>query len=160
ASCPHRAGSCRAREKYPARGWERHWRPGAGTGTELSVEYPYHASRSLRWHSMRRLPNFISGCRLATAPVLLLLAWYCYARAFLAVTTVSFASDVLDGYLARRLGQTSELGARLDSVGGFVIYCTLPLGAWWLWPAMVRRELPWFLTVLASCVLPPLVARW
>ena len=109
---------------------------------------------------MRHLPNLISGCRLATAPVLLLLAWHGYAHAFLAVTTASFASDVLDGYLARRLGQTSDLGATLDSAGDFVIYLTLPLGAWWLWPAMVRRELPWFLTVLASCVLPPLVARW
>jgi len=109
---------------------------------------------------MRHLPNLISGCRLATAPVLLLLAWHGYAHIFLAVTTASFASDVLDGYWARRLGQTSDLGATLDRVGDFVIYLTLPLGAWWLWPAMVRRELPWFLTVVASCVLPPLVARW
>ncbi len=104
------------------------------------------------------IPNLISGCRLATAPVLLLLAWYGYPQAFLAVTTASFASDVLDGYLARRLGQISELGAKLDSVGDFVIYITLPLGAWWLWPDIVRRESPSFIAVLASCVLPPLVA--
>jgi CDP-diacylglycerol--glycerol-3-phosphate 3-phosphatidyltransferase len=109
---------------------------------------------------MRHIPNLISGCRLATAPVLLLLAWYGYSRTFLALTTASFASDVLDGYLARRLGQTSELGAKLDSIGDFVIYITLPLGAWWLWPDMARREIPAFLVVLASCVLPPLVAFW
>jgi phosphatidylglycerophosphate synthase len=114
----------------------------------------------MKAHSMRHIPNLISGGRLATAPVLLLLAWYGYAHAFLAVTTASFASDVLDGYLARRLGQTSALGATLDSVGDFVIYITLPLGAWWLWPEMVRRELPFFIAVLASCVLPPLVAFW
>ena len=95
---------------------------------------------------MRHIPNLISGCRLATAPVLLLLAWYGYSQAFLAITTASFASDVLDGYLARRLGQTSELGAKLDSVGDFVIYITLPLGAWWLWPDMARREIPVFIS--------------
>jgi CDP-diacylglycerol--glycerol-3-phosphate 3-phosphatidyltransferase len=109
---------------------------------------------------MRHIPNLISSGRLVLAPVLLLLAWYGYAHAFLAVTTASFASDVLDGYLARRLGQTSALGAKLDSVGDFVIYTTLPLGAWWLWPDMVCRELPFFIAVLASCVLPPLVAFW
>ena len=114
----------------------------------------------MKWHNMRHLPNIISICRLATTPVLLLLAWYGYAHTFLAVTTASFASDVLDGYLARRLGQTSALGAKLDSVGDFVIYITLPLGAWWLWPEMVRREIPFFIAVLASCVLPPLVAFW
>jgi CDP-diacylglycerol--glycerol-3-phosphate 3-phosphatidyltransferase len=107
---------------------------------------------------MRHLPNLISGCRLATAPVLLVLAWYGYAHTFLVVTAASFASDVLDGALARRLGHTSALGAKLDSVSDFVLYLTLPLGAWWLWPAIVRRESPLFLTVLACCVLPPLVA--
>jgi hypothetical protein len=46
---------------------------------------------------MRHLPNLISGCRLATAPVLLVLAWYGYAHTFLVVTAASFASDVLNG---------------------------------------------------------------
>jgi len=103
------------------------------------------------------LPNLISGCRLVTTPILLVLAWYGYGTAFLVGATACFASDVLDGYLARRLGQTA-LGARLDSVSDFVLYITLPLGAWWLWPRIMRRESFFFLTVLASCVLPPLVA--
>ena len=92
-----------------------------------------------------------------TTPILLVLAWYGYGTAFLVGATACFASDVLDGYLARRLGQTA-LGARLDSVSDFVLYITLPLGAWWLWPRIMRRESFFFLTVLASCVLPPLVA--
>jgi phosphatidylglycerophosphate synthase len=104
------------------------------------------------------LPNLISGCRLVTTPILLVLAWYGYGKAFLAGTTACFASDVLDGYLARRFQQMSALGARLDSVSDFVLYITFPLGAWWLWPAIIRRESPFILTVLASCVLPPLVA--
>lgn len=104
------------------------------------------------------LANLISTGRLATAPVLLLLAWYGYAWTFLAVMAASFASDVVDGYVARRLGQTSELGARLDSIGDFVVYVTLPLGAWWLWPAIVYRERGALLLILACCLCPPLVA--
>ena len=37
----------------------------------------------------------------ATAPVLLCLAWYGYPYTFLVITAASFASDVLDGTLAR-----------------------------------------------------------
>jgi CDP-diacylglycerol--glycerol-3-phosphate 3-phosphatidyltransferase len=104
------------------------------------------------------LPNLISVCRLLTTPILLLLAWCGYGKAFLVGTIACFASDVLDGYLARRFGQESLLGARLDSASDFVLYMTLPLGAWWLWPAIVLRESSFFLAVLASCVLPPLLA--
>jgi phosphatidylglycerophosphate synthase len=77
---------------------------------------------------MRYIPNLISGCRLAAVPVLLLLAWYGYPHTFLIVTAASFASDVLDGFLARRFGQTSSLGATMDSVSDGVLYITLPLG--------------------------------
>ncbi len=104
------------------------------------------------------VPNIISVCRLVTTPILLVLAWYGYGTAFLVGATACFASDVVDGYLARRLGQRSALGARLDSVSDFVLYITLPLGAWWLWPAIVLRESSFFLIVLASSVLPPLLA--
>jgi phosphatidylglycerophosphate synthase len=104
------------------------------------------------------LPNLISVCRLVTTPILLVVAWYGYGKTFLVGATACFASDVLDGYLARHLEQRSALGARLDSVSDFVLYITLPLGAWWLWPVIMRRESSFFLTVLASCVLPPLVA--
>jgi phosphatidylglycerophosphate synthase len=107
---------------------------------------------------MMRLPNLISTCRLAAAPVLLVLAWYGYARLLLVVLVVSFASDVLDGYLARRFGQVSELGTRLDSIGDFAIYSTIPLAAWWLWPGIVRREAPFFIVVIVSFTLPPLLA--
>ncbi|MDH3598796.1 MAG: CDP-alcohol phosphatidyltransferase family protein [Candidatus Tectomicrobia bacterium] len=102
-----------------------------------------------------QLPNLISVLRLGTAPVLLWLAWYGYSRAVLVALGVSFASDVLDGYLARRLGQTSALGAQLDSVGDFAIYVTIPIVGWWLWPDIIRREAPYFIAVIASTILPP-----
>lgn len=105
-----------------------------------------------------QLPNLISVCRLATVPILLILAWHGYRRAVLTILVVSFASDVLDGYIARRLGQTSELGAKLDSLGDFAVYMTLPLAWWWLWPDIARHETPYIITVIASLTIPPLIA--
>lgn len=103
------------------------------------------------------LPNLISITRLTMAPVLLGLAWLGYARTAIVILVMSFASDALDGYLARRLGQASQLGARLDSVGDFAIYMTVPLLAWWLWPDILRRESPYFIAVIASTILPPVI---
>ena len=105
-----------------------------------------------------QLPNLISALRLALAPVMLALAWNGYPRTFLAVMMASFASDVLDGYLARKLGQTSELGAKLDSIGDFIVYTTIPVAGWWLWPDMMRREALFVITVIVSCTLPPAIA--
>jgi CDP-diacylglycerol--glycerol-3-phosphate 3-phosphatidyltransferase len=63
-------------------------------------------------------------------------------------------SDAIDGFIARKLQQTSELGARLDSYGDFATYLSLPICAWWLWPEIIRAELPFILTALASYLCP------
>jgi len=109
---------------------------------------------------MMQIPNLISLLRLSMAPVLLWLGWYNYSHTVLVVLVVSFASDVLDGYLARRLGQTSDLGARLDSVADFAIYLTIPLVGWWLWPSIMRREAPYFIALIASTILPPIIGYY
>jgi hypothetical protein len=84
------------------------------------------------WRS--NLPNALSILRLALVPVLLVLAWQGRRTPFLWCFGAALASDVVDGFVARRFGSASELGARLDSWGDLVIYAALPLAAWWLWP--------------------------
>lgn len=107
---------------------------------------------------LRHLPNVLSGLRLAAAPVLLVVAWLGEPRLFLLLLALSFLTDAADGFLARRLGQTSELGARLDSWGDFAVYLSLPVALWWLWPDVVLREAPFIAAIAASIVLPGVVA--
>ena len=104
------------------------------------------------------IPNLLSCLRLALAPVLLLLAWEHRPRAFLVCLCVSLASDLIDGFLARRLHQRSELGAKLDSWGDLATYTVLGIGAWWLWPAVIRNQAPFAAVVVASYILPSLLA--
>ena len=66
---------------------------------------------------MANVPDLLSGLRLVLAPVLLALAWFGYPNAFLVCLVVSLFSDLADGFLARRYGQVSELGAKLDGRG-------------------------------------------
>jgi len=96
------------------------------------------------------LPNLLSSGRLAMVPVLLCLAWNDWPRLFLACFVVSLATDFLDGLLARTLNQTSELGTKLDSWADFATMLAVPFCAWWLWPAVIRREAVFVIAALGS----------
>lgn len=104
------------------------------------------------------IPNILSASRIGAAPVLLLLAWFGFHDIFRTLLVLTLLTDALDGFLARRWNQTSELGARLDSWGDLAIYFTLPLCIWWLWPELVLEELGYILVIVASYLLPILVA--
>ena len=104
--------------------------------------------------SIRQLPNALSLFRLAMVPVLGVLAWQGHAEVFLAALFCSLASDVLDGWLARRSGVTSEVGAKLDSWGDLATYATLPLFAWWLWPDLLRAEARYLACAIFAYTLP------
>ena len=75
-----------------------------------------------------------------------LLALPALSPTFLAVYALAGATDMFDGYVARRTGTESELGARLDSIADFalVVVCLakiLPVIAvptWlWIWVAAI-----------------------
>lgn len=92
------------------------------------------------------------------APVLLVLAWNGITDTFLALFGLGLASDVLDGALARRLHQESDFGARLDQWADFAIWVSFPLGAWWLWPEIVRREAAYVICAVTCLLLPTAIA--
>ena len=86
------------------------------------------------------LPNLLSASRIALVPVLLVLSWRGLPEAFLAVLALALLTDFLDGQLARRLGQVSDRGAELDSLGDLCLYLAVPVAAWWLWPEALLRD--------------------
>jgi len=100
------------------------------------------------------LPNLLTGFRFVAAPFLLGLAWYGYSLGFMALLAVCFLTDLLDGLAARLTGQVSEFGAALDSWADVIIYLTISLCCWWLWPDVVQRESVYVGMIVASCLLP------
>ena len=86
------------------------------------------------------LPNALSSFRIAMIPLLGALAWFGDATGFLVGLAASLLSDGVDGFVARRSGTVTALGARLDSLGDLATYTTLPLFAWWLWPEILRAQ--------------------
>ena len=102
-------------------------------------------------------PNLISLVRVLLGPVLLLLAINHQPVWFVLVILFSEFTDVLDGFLARRLHQTTRLGSHLDSWGDFLIYSVMAVSAWIMWPEIVRREIFYVFLVVTSFTLPVLV---
>jgi cardiolipin synthase len=60
------------------------------------------------------VPNILSVSRLVLLPVVLFLLYRRSATAAVAVMVVSWTTDALDGFIARRLHQVSNLGRVLD----------------------------------------------
>lgn len=69
---------------------------------------------------MKYLPNFVTLSRIVSA--LFLLPIHDFSNAFFAVYTYCGVSDILDGFLARKLKVTNESGARLDSIADIIFY--------------------------------------
>ena len=100
------------------------------------------------------IPTLLSLFRIAAAPFLLLSGWFGRADLFFILFGLMLLSDALDGFIARMLDQTSELGAKLDSYGDMATYLSTPIAAWWLWPDIIREELYYIIGVVTVYLLP------
>ncbi|MCG6888688.1 MAG: CDP-alcohol phosphatidyltransferase family protein [Gammaproteobacteria bacterium] len=100
------------------------------------------------------LPNLISATRILIAPLLFAFAIQQMEAWFLGALIFSGLTDVIDGFLARRLKLTSALGAHLDSWGDFIIYLTMAACAWILWPELTTEVLFHYTLILFSILLP------
>lgn len=104
------------------------------------------------------IPNGLSFFRIIAAPFLLLTGWFEMPSLFFILFGLMLLSDVLDGFIARILDQTSELGARLDSYGDILTYLATLLAAWWLWPDLIKAELHYIITAVIVYILPAFFA--
>lgn len=89
------------------------------------------------------IPNVISVVRLAGVPLFLWLVLVPEADGWaLAVLFVSGVSDYADGYLARRLNQTSKVGEILDPVADRLYILSTVIGL------AARGIIPWWVAAL------------
>ena len=94
-------------------------------------------------HRVLTIPNVISIIRLAGVPLFLWLILVPEADGLaLAVLAISGVSDYADGYLARKLNQTSKLGAILDPVADrlYILSTVIGLG--------IRDIIPWWVAII------------
>ncbi len=115
------------------------------------------------------LPNLLTGVRLLVVPAL---AWVLLAagstpagrRTALLLFAAASVTDLVDGWLARRRGECTDLGALVDPIAdkalvGTALVCLSVLGIlpWWVTGVVLARELAVTglrLVVLRSGVIP------
>ena len=103
------------------------------------------------------LPNLVSFIRILMAPALFYFALTQQPYCFIGILLFAVFTDVLDGFLARTLNQITSIGSHLDSWGDFVIYSTMAICAWILWPKIIQREILYFIIIVVSFTLPVLI---
>jgi cardiolipin synthase len=88
------------------------------------------------------VPNLLSVLRLAGVPIFLWLVLGPEADGWaLVLLAVAGVTDFLDGYLARRLGQTSVVGQVLDPVADRLYILAVVVGL------ALREVIPWWVAV-------------
>ncbi|MEP6817867.1 MAG: CDP-alcohol phosphatidyltransferase family protein [Marmoricola sp.] len=98
---------------------------------------------SARSPQILTVPNLISAARLAGVPLFLWLVLGPKADTIaLVVLMLSGVTDYLDGWLARRLNQTSKLGEILDPVADRLYILAVVLGLAW------RDIIPWWMALI------------
>lgn len=100
---------------------------------------------------LRQLPNAISVARLLFTPLLAWLAWNRMESAFAGLLVAALASDVADGWLARRMGVDSDRGAMLDSVADVALMGVVLFAIWPLHPE-VYHDHGWPMAAVAALI--------
>jgi phosphatidylglycerophosphate synthase len=85
--------------------------------------------------------NGITFYRLLAVPLLLFLIFTGRASLFKWFLAISFFTDALDGFLARRLKVTSEFGSKLDSVADDLTFVAAIVGVVVLKPHFLQHHL-------------------
>jgi cardiolipin synthase len=88
------------------------------------------------------VPNQLTFLRLAFLPFFLISIWYRRFDWALGLLLAAAASDLLDGLLARRLGQKTALGAYLDPIADKLLLSSAFLAL------SLRGKIAWWLTIL------------
>ena len=95
------------------------------------------------------IPNLLTGFRILLIPLIVGLYYLPYGWGDM-VAGILFAiagvTDTLDGYIARRLGQVSRLGAFLDPVADKLIVATALV-------LIVSKEHTWYVTLTAAVII-------
>lgn len=85
--------------------------------------------------------NAITFYRLLAAPVLLILLYGGHLTVFKWLLVVSFLTDAVDGYLARKYKVTSIFGSILDSVSDDLTIAVAIFGIMLVNPGFLRKEM-------------------
>lgn len=104
------------------------------------------------------IPNIISFYRLLADPVILYFIIADKEKLFAIFLIINLLSDALDGYLARKLKQETELGAKLDGFADNITYVLAFVGIFVFKMDDIRPHLVSFIIMITMMVATVIVS--
>jgi len=106
-----------------------------------------------RYNGGRRmsLPNALTVSRIILTALLFIPASLGWRVTLVSGFVIAFITDLLDGYLARKLGQTSYIGMRLDSLADYFLFASAAVWTWLLEPTLFTTHSTLWISL--GCVL-------
>jgi phosphatidylglycerophosphate synthase len=99
------------------------------------------------------LANALTYLRLGSTPFLLAAAWFQFPFVYFCILLLALLTDAIDGRVARRFGNASAEGARLDSLADLAVVASVPVGLWLLFPEILLRHRAVAVSVVAAHLL-------
>ena len=104
------------------------------------------------------IADWFSFYRVVAAPILLLLIWFDLRLIFTWLLLISYSTDAIDGYLARKLKITSARGSQLDSFGDQITLIVGLIGLYYFEPEFIESNLILILIAFVPYIIQMLIA--
>ena len=104
------------------------------------------------------IADWFSFYRIFAAPFLLLLIWFDAQLIFTWFLLISYLTDAIDGYLARKLKITSARGSQLDSFGDQITLIIGLIGLFVFETAFIKKNILLIIVVFAPYIIQMLIA--
>ena len=104
------------------------------------------------------IADWFSFYRIAAVPLLLTLIWFNERELFSWFLLVSYSTDAIDGYLARKLKITSARGSQLDSYGDQMTLIVGLIGLIKFEPNFMQENYPLILIAFVPYILQMILA--
>ncbi len=104
------------------------------------------------------IADWFSFYRVVAAPILLLLIWFDLRLIFTWLLLISYSTDAIDGYLARKLKITSARGSQLDSFGDQITLIVGLIGLYYFEPEFIASNLILILIAFVPYIIQMLIA--
>jgi phosphatidylglycerophosphate synthase len=106
------------------------------------------------------VPNILTIARIVLTVALYIPAFQRWRTVLIAGFVVAFVTDLLDGYLARKLGQTSYLGMRLDSFADYLLIASAIVWSMLLEPTLFRDHTALWMAIAVAAAIPQGICFW
>lgn len=104
------------------------------------------------------IADWFSFYRIFSAPFLLILIWFDQHLIFTWLLLISYSTDAIDGYLARKLQITSPRGSQLDSFGDQITLIVGLIGLFFFEKSFIMANLVLILVIFIPYIAQMIIA--